>query len=189
MDFLIRLLYLLEHRHGDRPRSPTADHDDNPLPTAGIATAPFPLPPTMTTTATVASDAALPPLPLRPPLHWHFLMHTGEGASYSRASTCSARSRRLPAHASPRAAAGTSAAARSTCVPPRVPLGAADYQRTHRHAPPPALAQQLAHAHAPAAFPLCTGRTAARARTRARSLCLLCTGQESLRMHRNTHCS
>ena len=66
-------------RHGDRPRSPTTDHDDNPLPTAGIATAPVPLPPTMMTAAIVASGAALPPLPLRPPLHWHFLMHTGGG--------------------------------------------------------------------------------------------------------------
>ena len=50
------------------------------------------------------------------------------------------------------------------------PLGAADYERAHRRAPPPALAQQLAHAHTPAA-------------------CLLYTGPESLHAHKNTRSS
>ena len=36
-------------------------------------------------------------------------------------------------------------------VPPLAPLGAAGYSRTHRRAPPSALAQPLAHAHVPAA--------------------------------------
>ena len=51
-------------------------------------------------------------------------------------------------------------------VPPLAPLGAADYSRTHRRAPPSTLAQPLAHAHAPAA---------------CRRI-----GTESLRTHRST---
>ena len=69
----------------------------------------------------------------------HLFVHTEGDVCHSRASTCSARSRRLLVRASPRAADSTSAAA---CA-------------------------------------------AARARARARSR-LLCTGPESLRVHRNT---
>ena len=90
--------------------------------------------------------------------------HHGNSCQWRCSSTATSPS--VAALAFPRAHTGWGA--RPTRVPPSAPLGAADYQSTHRHAPPSALAQQFAHAHVPAACPLCTG-------------------PESLRTHRSEH--